>query len=744
MGGVSRSQRSTARWFGVNPLLVALLILIAVAPPSPLSPPTPAFAELTAGNIRAFGYISDQDVPGGFRGVAAEVWTPHIWLYPGAGQAAGPTAIGGLNSPPYIESGPTRDCRDGKDCGYHPYASWLPLSGVGEQNTDTSVLVPLEYHWYWSKWEPAGGNQNFWKALWLDPNGVWRTLAWQDLGTSSPMRYASSGGEGACQDRTCPFGQIRTRNNQYYDASENPHPWDFLWKQIDADGATVEPTCGSYCWDAKYDPRYFLPYLRRQWDGSYSQVAVQNPSNASANVRLDVFDWDGTYRYGSSQTLNTSGSTLFDLGANLGFATFDGFGVVRSTSSKVTVMAKVQYPTNASGYTAYKAWAGSNDAIRGSGWPASNMLLPMVKKAWYGHTSYLEVLNVEAVPVNVSIDFRHAQGDPAVYGQDLIGYTGQLGPLGPGQRRRYNLGDIGLTPGAGGRWLGSAKVNSTPANPSPPPLTSAYLAVLASDTADDGSQDERFNSFSPAGAITWADVPLVKNGWWGGTTGIVVMNVDDLSAANVSLTYYACYESGGNTDCATEYPMPSVSIDPLRSYFWYYPSGLPPNFLGSAIARSTNGVLIVGLSQENYTTSKGTEGRAATVCCGRAAAAVPVYMTNAYNQGQTWQSGIQIQNTGGTDITSLDVLFYDQNGALAFTFHLPDAYPSGLGPANPLRPGRSVNYYNLPGMSGFVGSARIRVNGSMDRIGVTSNLNSNANSGSADAFFGFNGYERNE
>ncbi|MBI3976654.1 MAG: hypothetical protein HY331_00570 [Chloroflexi bacterium] len=494
-----------------------------------------------------------------------------------------------------------------------------------------------------------------------------------------------------------------------------------------------------------FDPRYYLPYLRRWSDGSVSEIAVQNPDPSASprNVRLDVFDTSGVLvgTRTPSGPLNQNGSWVFTLDSS--FPQFVGFGVVRSNTAYLSVMAKLLYPAMASGYTAYKAPIGGNLAIPGSRLPSLSPRVPMLKKAWWGRTSYLYVVNTENAVVQPYIEFKHAQGDTAMFGDDF-NYLDPV-PLNPGQGRTYDLHAIGLPVNPAGRWLGSARITALRNAGDPIGLTNNVLGVVASDTADDHTQDEMVNAFALEQTSTQANIPLVKNvyGWVQGSTGIAVMNVDPNYSANVTLTFYECYrDAQGFTNCSSSYEQPAVTIDPLRSYFWYQPNGLPSGFLGSARAVSNNGVPIVAISEEAYTYARAIEGRPAFLATTTNATELSLATKDQLDQCCLWTSGIQVQNVGSTTITDLSVWYYGQGGNLQYgPFGLSNAYPPGVGS---LLPGRSVNFYNPQGLGPFNGSVRVRANGPGDAIVATSNQSATNGPSSSDLSLGFNAYPRSE
>ncbi|MBI3980202.1 MAG: hypothetical protein HY331_18660 [Chloroflexi bacterium] len=569
-----------------------------------------------------------------------------------------------------------------------------------------------------------------------------------DMGISAPFPYTGAGGEGYCSNADCPdysligpFGQVSTWYNKYWDGSRNPqgeeiwNPWCYaepIYSNVDGNYSACDPQSGYWNWLVRYDPRIFLPYVE-QGGGTSTHVAVQNPGSFATIVDVKLFDLSGNQVASASRNLLSGGSYLFDF-PGISLPDGKGYAVVRGNNRNLTVLGKIQNPFRASGYTGTVGEDGTATSILGLGYADTRLYVPLVKKYWYGHTGAIHVLNVGRGSTFVQLDFKaesSGTGSDCTYADPTA--------LGPGQSRTYDLHSDILPAGClvNGRWLGAATITAVSSGPS----YQEPLVVVAADLGDAGTADQnhamRYNAFR-VGA--WeAYVPLVKKAWYGGSTGIMVMNVGN-AVAYVLVDFYACYAG----DCTNQYTVPDPNtpalIEPGRGKSFYAPPGVPDGFLGSAKVRSTNQQTVVAMANDIYASKKTNESTSAFLPGWTQSVHLPLNFRQGSHMGWTqWEGGIQVQNTGTGYLTQLSVEYFDQNGNLVLSRNLNDAYPPNLGS---LAPNRSVNYYAPPIPSQYLpfqGAVKISANGPVVAI---SNLTATDASTTVDASVGYNGYPR--
>lgn len=188
--------------------VVAALLLLSV-----VSPAAMVRADLTQGST--FSQVwGARTGDGGYSGseAYAKMYEPNIT----SGWAVGPIGTTGYTAPPYIESGPMKDCNF--DCNLHAYASWGHVNGNrGFAQISDRTLASGGYYKYGNFF--IGGDT--WHAYWCDGSGC-GGLASPNLGSSYAMPYAVSGGESSCFQ--CSIGDITTSENKF-DAWVPGLPW---------------------------------------------------------------------------------------------------------------------------------------------------------------------------------------------------------------------------------------------------------------------------------------------------------------------------------------------------------------------------------------------------------------------------------------------------------------------------------------------------------------------------------------
>ena len=152
----------------------------------------------------------------------------------------GPT---GLTAPPFIEVGPTKDCR--VDCGLHPYSSWEGVNGNANMHVDTTRWLAAG-GWYRYQVYFIGNNQ--WQTVYCDGNGC-GSLDTQDLGTSYSIPYIADGGESG--NTSWPIGSFTTSNNQHWTSTWTYWCYTSVTNNV---GGAISGCGPSIDWSVSYGP----------------------------------------------------------------------------------------------------------------------------------------------------------------------------------------------------------------------------------------------------------------------------------------------------------------------------------------------------------------------------------------------------------------------------------------------------------------------------------------------------------
>jgi hypothetical protein len=306
------------------------------------------------------------------------------------------------------------------------------------------------------------------------------------------------------------------------------------------------------------------------------------------------------------------------------------------------------------------------------GWEQLGTILyaPQFKNNRYGRSSHIFVANAGSVATNVAVQFYDSSG-------------GTVGNASLNNLPPQGSGVIGPTSCPS---LCSAKISSSNDQP---------LAVVVREQTDGTTYDRTtYNAFS-AGA-TSSFVPLLKKEVYGRTTGLAIQNLGAVQT-HVSVT---CYDI--NTGQAYSCGEQDVNSKATAVLVMNGPAGsnLPSGFRGSAVINST-GVAgnpaqpIAALISESGTPYKMMTNAPLS---GSNVAHVPELYGNIVLNGQTWNSGISVQNISSTNNATVNVAYYNQNGVQV------GQWSNQIGP----RRVWILNYWagNLPG--NFQGSAVIQ------------------------------------
>ena len=259
---------------------------------------------------------------------------------------------------------------------------------------------------------------------------------------------------------------------------------------------------------------WFLPDIRRDFNGWNSTIVVRNNGGDTAWVEVNFYDQNGVYK-GRAMFSNLPGNAAWEVPLPSGLSDFSGSAVVYSDQD---VSVVVMNYNSSSGRT----YAYNGIISGGSGDPTfertgTTLYAPSFYNNAWGWTSTLEVMNTGSATANVQIQFKGRAG----YGDTTPPpYT-----ISPNGRLEVAASSVwGSTP-----WVGSLVVESTNGQP---------LAAVVHEHHT--SQATRAYNASSAGSSP-IYVPAAYKNKWGMTSGLVVQNVG--SGPTTAHLYF--YDRGG-------------------------------------------------------------------------------------------------------------------------------------------------------------------------------------------------------
>jgi hypothetical protein len=298
---------------------------------------------------------------------------------------------------------------------------------------------------------------------------------------------------------------------------------------------------------------------------------------------------------------------------------FSGSAVVVAETG-VSTIARSQRYDEITIYNAVRDGGGSQ------GWEqvGATLYVPVVKSNWYGRYSQIRVLNIGGASTDVTVryyryDNGEQQGDPST---------------------------LTLAPNAQGTFYASSRCPSgyhcsavvTSSN-------GQSLAAVVREYASDDTAPTMHNASSEASTTNY--VPVVKNSYYGQTSGLAVNNTSN-SSTYATVTYYdstssSTYSSGG-------------WINPHGTKVFYDPDGLPDGFLGSAVVSAGHPIV-----SAMYEAGDGYYKATNTFLAGGREISTPELNTTS-----GYGSGISIQNAGSSSAQVM-VRYYHSDGTSAGT-----------------------------------------------------------------------------
>ncbi|MFQ5594558.1 MAG: hypothetical protein ACE5HA_10455 [Anaerolineae bacterium] len=335
-----------------------------------------------------------------------------------------------------------------------------------------------------------------------------------------------------------------------------------------------------------------------------------------------------------------------------------------------------------------------------AGWGqiGTTIFAPSVKYQYGGRTGRLYILNAGSSTAAITPKFRLKDN-----GTSTTCSSFTLSPL---ERRTYAANDCGLS--ASGQLYGVKLTSTQP------------LAVVLVEQSDSGAAlTASSNAFSTGVQDNDNYAPLIKSHFAGNSSGIVVQNASSSSTSSTLVDVYY-YDS----DSTSTWGPDGATIRAVSSHVFWAPNTVPADQVASAWI--SGGDKLVSTVYETKLSGNWRMQHNGFIA-GTITVILPRLYKNHSDGSVTWNTGIQVQNTGTTQ-ANVTVTYYDIAGTIVDTE-----------PPTSIQPTRSVTFYqpNNPDLpNGFVGSAIIT---SDQPIVAVVNV---ANAGGGDAAMSYNGFNR--
>jgi murein DD-endopeptidase MepM/ murein hydrolase activator NlpD len=363
----------------------------------------------------------------------------------------------------------------------------------------------------------------------------------------------------------------------------------------------------------------WLPYVRNKNGWNSTVVIRNNSSNYTAQVNITLFNRDGTVNYQRPADYIAPRATLtFGTPAN-----FDGSATLVS-SEDIAVVVREESGVELNEYNGITA--STSEASPGWEKAGSTLYAPLVKNNYNGRSSKLLMVNTGLAATTATIQFYNSSGTQVGAVAQALGVNASI--------------SVHVDTCPAGSFC-SARITTDNGQP-------VAVAVLEQDASTNNRAT--FNAFSAGAPKNF--LPLIKknhNGLW---SGVAVQNLGT-QATTVSLTCYPA--TGGSVACGG----PTTVSAKATAVFTLV--GGPDSYYGSAVATSS-GQPIATIIYENGTPYKLITN---AVLNGPSTTAYAPELYRDYAQsGQTWNSGLSIQNMGSTNAT-VTIAYYNLGGLSA-------------------------------------------------------------------------------
>ncbi|MBN1399610.1 MAG: hypothetical protein JXA74_02160 [Anaerolineae bacterium] len=311
----------------------------------------------------------------------------------------------------------------------------------------------------------------------------------------------------------------------------------------------------------------YAPYLRKNYYGRNSYVAVQNTTDVAANVTLKYYDAVTGAEIPAAQetaSIPAFSNQIFYQDANAGLPDgFFGSAVIDGNGTLLAVVANNANSGNDADVTT-AAFESYNGFIGG----ATKVYVPKATVNYYNYQTGLSIQNIGTGPADVTVTFNIGG---ATY---TTSKTGQAANT-PWSIYLGTQSASGIPTGTSGS--GSAIIEST-----------QPIVVLVSEVKTAEGFGVTWGGFAEGSGSSAILFPKFDRTYYGYNGGIQIQNLGD-EACDITATW----SQQGRTDV----PDTKYDVQPGESIFWYGPNvpGLTENFSGSVVVVSSNGEPIAGV-----------------------------------------------------------------------------------------------------------------------------------------------------
>lgn len=310
----------------------------------------------------------------------------------------------------------------------------------------------------------------------------------------------------------------------------------------------------------------YAPYVRKDYYGYTSYLAVQNTADTEAEVTVRYMNLDGEWVAAAEETATISpySTHIFDQGDNedlVGRWPEIGFGgsAVISSDQPVAVVVNIPHATEPR-LESYNGFASGS----------KEWYLPKLDLEYYNYNSGISAQNMSEVTATMNITFTINEQE----------YSKTSDPIGPGQTWQIympNEATTGLPADLTG-VTGCAILTSD-----------QDVVVTVSNLNEEEGHDFLYNGAASETATSTVLFPKFDKNFtpdvWVG--GIQVQNLGDTTTDLI-----ATFSGGGLT---SDVSITRYDVAPGASAYWFNPSELPDGFNGSVTVVSESGGDIVGV-----------------------------------------------------------------------------------------------------------------------------------------------------
>jgi hypothetical protein len=433
-------------------------------------------------------------------------------------------------------------------------------------------------------------------------------------------------------------------------------------------------------------------------------IFVQNISPSLTEVTVQYFDLGGTTQpqWTRSQPIGPGESAIFDTAIDptlpLGF---DGSAVLDSPLPITAVVNRlitldpsgpvppVPPPPGDPAFAAGRSSAGSFTVS--SSIPVTQSTVPVVFGGYNGYFTTLSVQNTGPAPGNYTISFART-GFPAPI--STISRT-----IAPHASARLWVGpDVGVPPD----FVGTAMITGA-----------GSTVAVAAETMHVETGVYMSSSGSPTGMPT-VNTPLLFKNYNGWVSGAQVVNISPATVV-VNATII-------QRDAPIPLQLAPRPLAPNESVTYYLPAiePLPDGFVGSGVF-TANGPISVLVQQIN------AEQGSAMAYTGFGGGSPRISVPVIFRDSLGWDSGVQVQNLGGTD------------AFVSATYHLPGGLSFSDTGLIAVRGSTTFYQGEHPGLPpGTIGAMTIASQGGQPIVAIVNEVNYTRPGDSSMAYEGFN------